>query len=83
MASPDAPTVKPGLAGHESMEERERRRPLLVAALSFALLEPSPEPVALTTPKGWLDSWAGIGAVIAGMTRLRREDPRRVRMDDG
>jgi hypothetical protein len=27
-----------------------------------------PEPV-LTTLKGWLNSWAGIGAVIAGMAR--------------
>jgi hypothetical protein len=51
------------------MEEHERRRPLLIAALGFAMLETRPEPLALTTLKDWLASWSGIGAVIAGMTR--------------
>jgi hypothetical protein len=46
-----------------AVEEHERRRPLLVAALDFALLEPRPEPAVLTTLKGWLNSWSGIGAV--------------------
>jgi hypothetical protein len=52
-----------------AVEEHERRRPLLVAALGFAILEPRPEPPALTTLKDWLASWSGIGAIIAGMTR--------------
>jgi hypothetical protein len=51
------------------VEEHERRRPLLIAALGFALLEPGPEPAVLTTRKGWLSWWSAIGAVIAGMTR--------------
>ncbi len=52
-----------------AVEEHERRRPLLVAALGFALLEPRPEPPVLTTLKTWLNPWSGIGAVVAGMTR--------------
>jgi hypothetical protein len=52
-----------------AVEEHERRRPLLIAALGFAMLETRPEPPALTTLKDWLASWAGIGAIIAGMTR--------------
>jgi hypothetical protein len=51
------------------VEEHERRRPLLSAALGFAMLETRAEPPALTTLKGWLNSWAGIGAIIGGMTR--------------
>jgi hypothetical protein len=46
-----------------------RRRPLLIAALGFAMLETRTELPALTTLNGWLNSWAGVGAVIAGMTR--------------
>ena len=52
-----------------AVEEHERRRPLLVAALGFALLEARQEPPALTTLKTWLNTWSGIGAVIAGLTR--------------
>jgi hypothetical protein len=52
-----------------AVEEHERRRPLLVAALGFALREPRPEPTALTALKSWVNSWSGIGAIIAGMTR--------------
>jgi hypothetical protein len=52
-----------------AVEEHERRRPLLIAALGFALLESRPEPAVLATLKDWLASWSGIGAIIAGMTR--------------
>jgi hypothetical protein len=57
-----------GYRGRMAVEERERRRPLIVAALGFAILEPRPEPAPLATLKSWLNSWSGIGAVIAGMT---------------
>lgn len=47
----------------------DRRRALLVAALSFAELRP-PEPVpALVALRRWLGSWPGIGAIVAGMDR--------------
>jgi|ERR1043166_5776640 hypothetical protein len=52
-----------------TVEAHERRRPLLIAALGFAFVELRQEPAALTTLKHWLNSWSGIGAVIAGMTR--------------
>jgi hypothetical protein len=43
----------------------EDRRSLLLAALGFLQLrEPPPEVARL---RRWLDSWTGIGAVVAGM----------------
>jgi hypothetical protein len=52
-----------------AMEEHERRRTLLTAALGFARLELRPSPPTLDTLKGWLGSWTGAGAVTAGMLR--------------
>lgn len=51
-----------------AVEEHERRRLSLVAALGFALLEARQERTALITLKTWLASWSGIGAVIASIT---------------
>jgi len=45
----------------------DQRRALLVAALGFlGLREPAPEVAAL---RAWLDNWAGLGTVAAGMAR--------------
>jgi hypothetical protein len=46
-----------------------QRRSVLVAALGFARPEVQPAPPELVALKGWLNSWAGIGAVITGMLR--------------
>jgi hypothetical protein len=57
-----------------AVEEHERRRPLLVAALGFSLVELRPEPAALTALKSWLNSWRRqLGrATITEMTRACR-----------
>ena len=44
-----------------------RRRALLVAALGFLKLREQPAEVVMF--RHWLDSWAGMGDVIAGLTR--------------
>jgi hypothetical protein len=49
------------------MHSTDRRRAALIAALGFVqLAERSAE---LVTLRRWLDSWAGLGDVIAGLTR--------------
>src|SRR5687768_16028188 len=45
----------------------DRRRPLLIAALGFALLDPRMSELRLM--QSWLSTWTGIGHVIAGMHR--------------
>jgi hypothetical protein len=45
----------------------DRRRALLTAALAFLQLRDQPREVTLL--RRWLDSWAGMGDVIAGLTR--------------
>src|SRR5262245_17163863 len=48
---------------------RMRRGRLLMAALGFAGLSRPPYDRALWALRTWLDSWAGIGRVAAGMHR--------------
>ena len=51
------------------MENLENRRVLLCAALGFTRLEWSPGcPCVVETLLAWLDSWPGLGAIVAGMT---------------
>jgi hypothetical protein len=45
----------------------DQRRALLVAALGFLQLRRAPPEVAPL--RRWLDSWTGLGAVVAGMER--------------
>jgi hypothetical protein len=58
----------------------DRRGRLLRAALGFAGLRDAPPDAALDRLRTWLDSWSGIGHVVAGMARqgddvnLRRYD---------
>ena len=58
----------------------DQRGQLLRAALGFAGLRDAPPDAALDRLHTWLDSWAGIGHVVAGMARqgydleLRRYD---------
>jgi hypothetical protein len=47
-----------------------RRRALLMAALGFLQLRHQPPEVAPL--RQWLNSWAGIGAVVTGMERQSR-----------
>jgi hypothetical protein len=51
------------------MSSLQQRRLLLTAALGFMQLDRCNEPKApaMTAVAGWLDSWAGIGAVVVGM----------------
>ena len=49
------------------MTAHGQRRSLLIAALGFALLEPTVSEVRLL--HSWLSTWAGIGDVIVGMHR--------------
>src|SRR5262249_45163213 len=51
------------------MAVTDRRGQLLVAALGFAGLVRPPRDPALVALRAWLDSWAGIGRVAAGMHR--------------
>ena len=48
-----------------------RRRPLLTAALGFALLDTRGKaaPPEVETVRRWLDNWTGIGHVAVGMAR--------------
>jgi hypothetical protein len=50
---------------HTVLDSRAR---LLRAAIGFALVPPSTQP-ELRLLRCWLDSWRGIGDVVAGMTR--------------
>jgi hypothetical protein len=43
------------------------RRAALIAALGFLRVRPEPPEVGLL--RCWLDSWAGVGAVVDGMVR--------------
>ena len=58
----------------------DQRGRLLRAALGFAGLCHAPPDAALDRLRAWLDSWSGVGHVVAGMTRqgydleLRRYD---------
>jgi hypothetical protein len=60
----------------------DQRGRLLVAALGFVSLCDAPPDIALDRLRTWLDSWSGIGDVVAGMSRqgydleLRRYDGR-------
>jgi hypothetical protein len=45
----------------------DRRRSVLVAAVGFALLEARTPELALL--HRWLDTWTGIGQIVAGMLR--------------
>jgi len=45
------------------------RRAVLTAALGFAALRPDAPPAVLAALHGWLDSWRGLGHVVAGMER--------------
>ena len=45
-----------------------RRRLLLVAALGFVLLERWQSVRELIMLHAWLDSWAGLGAIVVEMT---------------
>ena len=45
----------------------DHRRSLLIAALSFALLEPHATELRLL--HSWLSTWTGIGHVVTGMHR--------------
>lgn len=47
----------------------DHRGRLLVTALGFVGLQPAPRHPALEALRSWLDSWLGIGAVVAGMAR--------------
>ena len=47
----------------------DQRGRLLVAALGFVSLRDAPADPALTRLHTWLDSWPGIGHVVAGMNR--------------
>jgi hypothetical protein len=47
-----------------------RRPALLRAALGFALLKIRPAPPELALLHWWIDSWAGVGAVVDGMASL-------------
>ena len=47
----------------------DQRSRLLVAALGFAGLPRSSYDRALWALRFWLDSWAGIGAIVTGMAR--------------
>ncbi len=60
----------------------DRRGRQLQVALSFVDMRPAPSDAALGALRSWLDSWAGIGAVAAGMAHqgfdlpLARDDAR-------
>jgi hypothetical protein len=60
------------------VNDADRRRSTLLAALGFALV-PADQP-ELGLLHGWLDTWRGIGDIVAGMARqdydleLRRYD---------
>src|SRR5205809_7898458 len=45
----------------------DQRGRVVVAAVGFAGLRPSPSDRALNVLRSWLDSWPGIGAVVGGM----------------
>src|SRR5438874_8201670 len=47
-----------------SMEGRDHRRAILVAALAFTAVDVGPMPPALVALRSWLDSWRGIGAIV-------------------
>jgi hypothetical protein len=46
---------------------RDRRGRQLQVAVWFLELRPAPADAALAALRSWMDSWAGIGAVTAGM----------------
>jgi hypothetical protein len=45
----------------------DRRGRQLPVAISFVDIRPAPSDAALGALRSWLDSWAGIGAVTAGI----------------
>ena len=51
------------------MTSLEQRRALLTAALGFMQLDrwTGPKPAAMVALARWMDSWAGIGAMVVGM----------------
>jgi hypothetical protein len=49
------------------MLSMDRRRAVLLAGLGF--LQLADQPAELVSLRRWLDSWAGLGDVIAGLTR--------------
>jgi hypothetical protein len=57
-----------GSAGSIDVETPVLNRAELVAALGFLQLNDQPSEVA--TLRLWLDSWAGLGAVLEAMVRL-------------
>jgi hypothetical protein len=48
---------------------RDRRRAVLTAAVGFALLPPRSHQPEVGPLRRWLDTWAGIGVLAAGMAR--------------
>jgi hypothetical protein len=52
----------------EGLVMTDPRRALLTAALGFLQLRDQPPEVTLL--RRWLDSWAGLGDVVAGLPRL-------------
>jgi len=53
------------------VNDADRRRSTLLAALGFALVPPT-EPELLLLHR-WLDSWRGIGDLVAGMARQEHD----------
>jgi hypothetical protein len=47
----------------------DRRRAVLTAAVGFALLPARRDQPEVGMLRRWLDTWAGIGALAAGMAR--------------
>jgi hypothetical protein len=57
------------VGGDRKLTLPAQRRVLLTAALGFTLVRwPDPVPPVATLVATWLDSWRGLGAILAGMT---------------
>ena len=66
------PLWKSGCDFEHSLTPLQWRRPLLPAALGFALLRRhEPGPLVTSLGRGWLDTWTGIGAIAGGMAEQR------------
>lgn len=58
------------MTGAVAAADLAARRRLLVATLAAARVDPAGErPAVLAACRRWLDRWAGVGAVAAGMAR--------------
>src|SRR5262245_58594622 len=67
----------------QQLDDRERRRSLLYAALGFCQLQDAPAIPEVTAFKQWLGTWSGLGHIVVGMERQGYAMSLRKIHDDG